>query len=84
MVMMVRGRHVCLYGWSLLLLGLWKVGDNCWLLVVVSEDWANEGTMSNSLLLRAIICALGSYHLFLEVGPGARCAIITCMVDGVE
>ena len=46
MVMMVRGRHVCLYGWSLLLLGLWKVGDNGWLLVVVSEDWANEGTMS--------------------------------------
>ena len=84
MVMMVRGRHVCLYGWSLLLLEMWKVGDNGWLLVVVSEDWANEGTMSNSLLLRAIICALGSYHLFLEVGPGARCAIITCMVDGVE
>ena len=70
MVMMVRGRHVCLYGWSLLLLGLWKVGDNGWLLVVVSEDWANEGTMSNSLLLRAISCAIGRFVLGSRTGGG--------------
>ena len=43
---------------------------------------ANEGTMRNNLLWRAIICALGSYHLFSEAGRKVR--IIACMFDDVE